>query len=145
MLPWFNKIKLCIMVIIVWIIKCLPRFCLGCSDGKPGGLWTFHVPCNLIACKAEISCQMWCFQQQGQAVFLGWRLLNPRSLIVSVSKITILQKYIFDSLSHMHIWQVSPQLSCGDTCQIGTWYSIPSMFFGNATKFGKMMEWWKLA
>ena len=23
---------------------------------------------------------------------------------------------------HVHIWQVSPQLSCGDTCQIWTWY-----------------------
>ena len=36
----------------------------------------------------------------------------------SVSKIAILQKYLFDSLNHIHIWHVSPQLSCGDTCQI---------------------------
>ena len=36
----------------------------------------------------------------------------------SVSKISILQKYLLDSLNHIHIWQVSPQLSCGDTFQI---------------------------
>ena len=36
----------------------------------------------------------------------------------SVRKISISQKYMLDSSNHIHIWQVSPQLSCGDTCQI---------------------------
>ena len=30
-------------------------------------------------------------------------------------------------LHHIYIWQVSPQLSCGNTCQIWTWYTIASM------------------
>ena len=34
----------------------------------------------------------------------------------------ILQKYMLDSLNHVHIWRVLPQLSCGDLCQICTWY-----------------------
>ena len=38
----------------------------------------------------------------------------------SVSKIFDLAKvaYLLDSMNHIHIWQVSPQLSYGDTCQI---------------------------
>ena len=35
----------------------------------------------------------------------------------------IFQKYLSDPLNHIHIWQVSPQHSCGDTCQIWMWYS----------------------
>ena len=33
-------------------------------------------------------------------------------------KFFILQKYLLDSLNHIDIWQVSQQLSCGDTWQI---------------------------
>ena len=36
----------------------------------------------------------------------------------SVSKIFDLAKVSISSFDHIHIWQVSPQLSCGDTCQI---------------------------
>ena len=42
--------------------------------------------------------------------------------------------YLLDSLLRIHIWQVSPQLSCGDTCQIWMWYSIANMYFANAEK-----------
>ena len=31
---------------------------------------------------------------------------------------------------HVHIWQVSPQLSCGDACQILMWYKEPNRYFG---------------
>ena len=48
----------------------------------------------------------------------GWGLLKLRSLISPQAKFSILQKYLLDSLNHIHIWQVSPQLSCGDTYQI---------------------------
>ena len=36
----------------------------------------------------------------------------------SVSKIFILQKNLLNYLNDIYIWQVPPQLSCGDTCQI---------------------------
>ena len=31
---------------------------------------------------------------------------------------------------HVYIWQVSPQLSCGDACQILMWYKDPNRYFG---------------
>ena len=48
----------------------------------------------------------------------GWGVLKLCSLISPQAKFSILQKYLLDSLNHIHIWQVSPQLSCGDTYQM---------------------------
>ena len=48
----------------------------------------------------------------------GRRLLKLRFLISPLAKISILQKYLLDSLNHIHVWHVSQQLSCGDTCQV---------------------------
>ena len=39
-------------------------------------------------------------------------------------KCSVLQKCLLDSSHHIHIWRVSPQLSCGDTCQIWTCWKI---------------------
>ena len=33
------------------------------------------------------------------------------------------QTYQSDLFEHILIWQVSPQLSCGNTCQMWTWYT----------------------
>ena len=52
----------------------------------------------------SISCQ---FQPSGNT--------KVRSTLVLLSS---MQKYMLDSLNRIHIWQVSPQLSCGNTCQI---------------------------
>ena len=49
--------------------------------------------------------------------------LKLRLLISQQAKFSIWQKYLLDYLNHVYIWQVPPQLSCGDTCQIWTWYS----------------------
>ena len=43
---------------------------------------------------------------------------------------------IFRDLHHVHIGQVSPQLSCGNHCQIWTWYSIGNQCFDNVEKSG---------
>ena len=67
----------------------------------------------------------------------GWGLLKLRSLISPLAKFSILQKYLLDSLNHNHIWQVSPQLRCGDPCQISTRYSIANVCFDNNGKCGK--------
>ena len=37
----------------------------------------------------------------------------------------------------IHVWQVSLQLSCGNTCQIWTWYTIANMYYGDVKKLGK--------
>ena len=31
---------------------------------------------------------------------------------------------------HVHIWKVSPHLSCGETCQIWMWYKESNKYFG---------------
>ena len=51
----------------------------------------------------------------------GWGLLKLRSLNFLLWKLSILKKYLLNSLNHAHICQVSPQLSCGDTWQIWAW------------------------
>ena len=66
----------------------------------------------------------------------GWGLLKLRSLIAPLAKFSILLKYLSDYLHQIHIWQVSPQLSCGDTCQIWTWYSIGNQCCDNGEKSG---------
>ena len=49
---------------------------------------------------------------------LEWGLLKLNSLISPQAEFLILQKYLLDYFNHIHIWQVSLQPSCGDTCQI---------------------------
>ena len=40
----------------------------------------------------------------------------------SVKQFFVLQRYLLHYLNHIHIWQVSQQLGCDDTCSIQTWY-----------------------
>ena len=47
----------------------------------------------------------------------------------SLSKHTSTVKY------RIYIWQVSPQLSCGDTCQIWMWFEESNMYFCEAENF----------
>ena len=54
----------------------------------------------------------------GSASAQGQGLLKLHSLISPLAKYLILQKHLLDYLNHIYIWQVPPQLSCGDTCQI---------------------------
>ena len=43
---------------------------------------------------------------------------------------------------HVYIWQMSPQLICGDTCQIWMWFIESNMYFCHVEKFayGKINE-----
>ena len=45
-------------------------------------------------------------------------------LLAYVCQLSIFLDYpdCFMVMFHIHIWQVSPQLSCGDTCQIWMWF-----------------------
>ena len=53
----------------------------------------------------------------------------------SVGKIFRLAKVPLSYLNHIYIWQVPPQLSCSDTCQIKSRYSIANVCFHNTEKF----------
>ena len=64
----------------------------------------------------------------------GWGSLKLRSLISPLGKFSILQRLRLESLNHIHIWQMSPQLGCGGISQMLTCHSIgnPSRFTHNA-------------
>ena len=47
-------------------------------------------------------------------------------------------------LNHVHICQVSPQQSCGDTCHKWTWYSKGTQCFDNYEIIEQIMEREKL-
>ena len=47
----------------------------------------------------------------------------------SLSNHTLTAKY------RIYIWQVSPQLSCGDTCQIWMWFDESNMYFCETENF----------
>ena len=44
-------------------------------------------------------------------------------------------KYMLAIEYHFHIWQVSPQLRCGDTCQIWMWFEESNMYFCHVENF----------
>ena len=49
---------------------------------------------------------------------LGWGLLRRFPPFRYFPNFSTSPKYVLAIEYHVHIWQVSPQLSCGDTCQI---------------------------
>ena len=53
---------------------------------------------------------------------LGWGLLSQFSPFRYFPNFSASQKYMLAMVYHVHIWQVLPQPSCGDTCQIWMWY-----------------------
>ena len=53
-----------------------------------------------------------------QAWALGWGLLRRFPPFRYFPNFSTSPKYMLAIEYHVHIWQVSPQLSCGDTCQI---------------------------
>ena len=68
-------------------------------------------------------------QWTGSSLVQGWGLLSqflPFRYFLnfsSLSKHTLAVKY------RVYIWQVSPQLSCGDTCQIWMWFVESNIYF----------------
>ena len=50
--------------------------------------------------------------------FVNFSVTKFFLLISLLRKILIYHNSWLDIINHVHIWQVSPQLSCGDNCQI---------------------------
>ena len=50
---------------------------------------------------------------------------------------------MLDIKYHVYIWQVSPQLSCGDTCQIWMWFKESNSYFCKIETFAywEVNEW----
>ena len=64
-------------------------------------------------------------------------VLELCSSISLLGKFSILQKDMLQFWNHIHIWQMSLQLNCGNACQIWTRYSIAHWYFDMTVKLGK--------
>ena len=59
----------------------------------------------------------------------GWGLLNQFPPFRYFPNFSSLSKHTLAVTYRVYIWQVSPQLSCGDTCQILMWFEESNMYF----------------
>ena len=67
-------------------------------------------------------------------LFQGWWLLKLCLFISSLAEIFTEQKYWVYTFSHIHIFLVSPQLSCFDICQILTGFHTGNQCFHHSEK-----------
>ena len=65
----------------------------------------------------------------------GWGLLSQFPLFRYFPKIFFAVKTHFNVKYGVHIWQVSPQLGCGDTCQIWMWFEESNIYFCEIENF----------
>ena len=64
---------------------------------------------------------------------VGW--LNQFLTIHYFSNFSVLSKHMLAIEYHVRIWQVSPQHSCGDTCQTWTWFKDCNRYFSKIENF----------
>ena len=58
----------------------------------------------------------------------GWGLLSQFPPFRYFPNCSSLSKHTLAVKCRVYIWQVSPQLSCGDTCQIWMWFEESNMY-----------------
>ena len=66
---------------------------------------------------------------------LGWGLLRRFPPFRYFPNFSTSPKYMLAIEYHVHIWQVSPQLSCGDTCQIWMRFKECNRYFCQIENF----------
>ena len=66
---------------------------------------------------------------------LGWGLLSQLSPFRYFPNFSELSKYWLPMECHIHTWQMSPQLSCGDICQIWMWFKNSNICICKKEKF----------
>ena len=66
---------------------------------------------------------------------LGWELLSQFSPFRYFPHFPLLSKQTLAIEFHVYIWQVLPQLSCGDTCQIWMWFRESNRYFCKIENF----------
>ena len=65
----------------------------------------------------------------------GVGVTKPISSVPLFSKILVMWEETLAIEHHVYIWQVSPQLSCGDICQIWMWFEESNMYFCHNENF----------
>ena len=76
--------------------------------------------------------RMWLFIH---ALILGWGLLSQFSPLRYFPYFPLLSKQTLAIEYHVYIWQVSPQLSCGDTRPIWMWFRESNRYFCKIENF----------
>ena len=92
-------------------------------------IWPDVLPCQN---QPKISLQPTTLPSPPLCAAQGWGLLSqfsPFHYFPLLSKQTLAIQY------HVYIWQVLPQLSCGDTCQIWMWFRESNRYFCNIENF----------
>ena len=84
---------------------------------------------------------IWCYVRPSyNGTHLGWGLLKLCSLISLLGLFLNSKTCLLYPVNHIHIWQVSPQLSCGSTCQTWMWFQIGNQCF---RVIEKLINYWK--
>ena len=97
---------------------------LNMSSGK---WWPFCLSLNVLTC---VFGHGWFF-----CIVQGWGLLRQFPPFRYFANFSALSKQTLAIEYPVYIWQVSPQLSCGDTCQIWTWCEESNMYFCHIENF----------
>ena len=73
----------------------------------------------------------------------GWWLQSQFPSFCYSLNFSIMSKHTLAIEYNVYIWQVSPQLSCGDTCQIWMWFKESNRYFCKTEIFvyGKINKW----
>ena len=79
--------------------------------------------------------QTLCIYQYKNDTAPGWGLLNQFPPFRYFPNFSSLLKHNLAVKHCVTVWQVSPQLSCGDTCQIGMWFDEYNTCFCNIENF----------
>ena len=97
---------------------------------------------KMLLKNSSVKCQPFCSGltvlntcPSGQGVPQGWGLLSQFSPFRYFPHFPLLSKQTLAIEYRVHIWQVSPQLSCGDTCQIWMWFRESNRYFCKLENF----------
>ena len=71
----------------------------------------------------------------GSEVILGWGLLSQFPPFHYFPIFLTLSKHTLPIEYHIYIWQVAPQLGCGDNCQIWMWFKESNRLFCKIESF----------
>ena len=90
------------------------------------------ITCNyhwLGSWNKDFALLVWYNYMEALSTLLGWGLLNHLPPFRYYLILSTLSKHTLCIEYHVYIWQVSPQPSCGDTCQIWMWFKEPKVHF----------------
>ena len=94
-------------------------------EKQPYRIWVkimWYMVCDIAVLMAEAGVQ-------------GWGLLSQFPPFRYFRNFSALSKHTLDIEHHVYIWQVSPQLSCCDTCQVWMWIKESNSYFCEIENF----------